>query len=345
MKNALLPDNVTIRPAELDVDTIIVRERQREVSDEHVELLQASITQTGKQIVPIAVSERPSGVLVLIDGAHRLEAAKRDGRSTIRAEVYSGLEEDHENVLEFVTNRARRDLSPAEILAAWETFDLPLYELKARENQAMGGHMTAVATGKVAEFMLTPVRSKHESTPTVSISAAAVEKTGHKPEWLDKVRTIRDLASSEAAPAPVREAAQRGFAKLQSSTAKVEPVFKQVKKIHEAVLQEQEDPEERKLRAAEKRLDEVVRDTTLFQERMEGDILEVLQLAASQNPMSREMLRSARVALVHALTALVVVECEVDGARGEALKRVGGEVTTLLHAQAVRQLGLEVRHG
>ncbi|GAA1593173.1 ParB N-terminal domain-containing protein [Leucobacter chromiireducens] len=343
MKSAILPDNVTIRPAELDVHTIIVRERQREVSDEHVELLQASIAQTGKQIVPIAVSERPGGALVLIDGAHRLEAAKRDDRSMIRAEIYSGLEEDHENVLEFVTNRARRDLSPAEILTAWETFDLPLYELRAREKQASAGLETLAVRGQIAHSPLTPDRSKRGTESAVSIRAAAVEKTGHKPEWLDKVRTIRDLASSEAAPAQVREAAQRGFEKLQSSTAKVEPVYKQVQKIHEAVLQEQEDPEERKLRAAERRLDEVVRDTTLFKDRMEGDIREVLQLAAGQSPMSREMLRSARVALVHALAALVVVECEVDGSRGEALKRVGSEVTSLLHAQAVRQLGLGVR--
>lgn len=345
MKNALLPENVTIRPAELDVDAIIVRERQREVSDDHVELLQASITQTGKQIVPIAVSERPSGVLVLIDGAHRLEAAKRDGRLTIRAEVYSGLEEDHENVLEFVTNRARRDLSPAEILAAWETFELPLYELRAREKQAVAGRETLEARGQIDRSPLIADSNKRGPVTAISIAQASVEKTGHDPRWFQKARIIRDLASNEEAPTSVRTAAQRGWKKLQSPTAKVEPVYKQVQKIHEAVLQEQEDPEERKLRAAEKRLDEIVRDTTLFQERMEGDILEVLQLAASHNPMNREMLRSASVALVHALTALVVVECEVDGARGEALKRVGSEVTTLLHAQAVRQLGLEVRHG
>lgn len=337
MKNALISGEITVRSAELDPHSIIVRDRQRKVAVEHVERLQASFAETGRQIVPIAVSEREDGSFVLIDGAHRLEAAKRDGRTTIRAEIYTGLAEDHENVLEFVTNHARRELSPAEILLAWETFDLPLYESKARENRA-----ATLKRGQ--EFPVIPAGNNGDESVSVSLGSAAVEKTGHKPEWLDKVRTIRDLASSEEAPAPVREAAQRGYAKLQGSTAKVEPVYKQVQKIHEAVLQEQEDPEERKLRAAEKRLDEVVRDTTLFQDRMEGDIREVLQLAASQNPMSREMLRSARVALVHALTALVVVECEVDGGRGDALKRVGSEVTTLLHAQAVRQLGLEVRH-
>ena len=344
MKNALISGEITVRSAELDPHSIIVRDRQRKVAVEHVERLLASFAETGRQIVPIAVSEREDGSFVLIDGAHRLEAAKRDGRTTIRAEIYTGLAEDHENVLEFVTNHARRELSPAEILLAWETFDLPLYESKARDKQAVAGAITLEARGQIAESPLIPGGNKRGNDAAVTIAQAAVDRTGHKPEWLDKVRTIRDLASSEEAPAPVREAAQRGYAKLQSPTAKVEPVYKQVQKVHEAVLQEQEDPEERKLRAAEKRLDEVVRDTTLFQARMEGDIREVLQLAASQNPMSREMLRSARVALVHALTALVVVECEVDGGRGDALKRVGSEVTTLLHAQAVRQLGLEVRH-
>ncbi|WP_336652969.1 MULTISPECIES: ParB/RepB/Spo0J family partition protein [unclassified Leucobacter] len=340
MKHAILPDNVTIRPAELDVQAIIVRERQRAVADDHVELLQASIAQTGKQIVPIAVSERPGGKLVLIDGAHRLEAAKRDGRTTIRAEVYTGLDEEHENVLEFVTNRARRDLSPAEIHAAWETFELPLYELKAREKQSLGGHMTAVATGKVEDSMLIPAGNKHESATAVSIRSAAIEKTGHKPEWLDKVRRIRDLAASEEAPAPVREAAQRGWEKLHDSKAKVEPVFKQVQKIHEAVLHEQEDPVERKRRAAEKRLDEVVRDTTLLQERLEGDLRDVLMFAARQGQMGRDMLRAARVALVHALTQIVVVECEVDGNPTVNLRTIGSEVTNLLSQQSMRALGL-----
>lgn len=340
MKHTLLPENVTIRSAELDVDAIIVRERQREVADEHVELLRASIAETGKQIVPIAVSERPNGTLVLIDGAHRLEAAKRDGRTTIRAEVYTGLDEDHENVLEFVTNRARRELSPAEILAAWDTFELPLYELKAREKQAIAGRETLEARGQIESSPLIPAGNKREPAAAVSVRAAAVEKTGHKPEWLDKVRTIRDLAASEVAPAPVREAAQRGFAKLQSSKAKVEPVYQQVQKIHEVVLQEQEDPEERKRRAAEKRLDEVVRDTTLLQERLEGDLRDVLMFAARQGQMGRDMLRAARVALVHALTQIVVVECEVDGDPTVNLRSIGSEVTNLLSQQSMRALGL-----
>lgn len=333
MKHTLLPENVTIRSAELNVDAIIVRERQREVADDHVELLRASIAQTGKQIVPIAVSERPGGKLVLIDGAHRLEAAKRDGRSTIRAEVYTGLDEEHENVLEFVTNRARRDLSPAEILAAWETFDLPLYELRAKEKRAaglmQGEHLPVIADS-----------NNGESKAAISIAQAAVEKTGHDPRWFQKAQTIRDLAESEEAPAPVREAAQRGWEKLHDSKAKVEPVFKQVQKIHEAVLQEQEDPEGRKRRAAEKRLDEVVRDTTLLQERLEGDLRDVLMFAARQGQMGRDMLRAARVALVHALTQIVVVECEVDGDPTVNLRSIGSEVTNLLSQQSMRALGL-----
>ncbi|GAA1622128.1 ParB/RepB/Spo0J family partition protein [Leucobacter chromiireducens] len=345
MNTALIPENVTIRSAELDVESIVVLQRQRAVADDHVRLLHASFEQTGKQIVPIAVSERPDGTFVLVDGAHRLEAAKRSGWDTIRVEIYTGLEADQEGILELVTNEARKNLSPAEIHAAWASFDLPYYELRTKERQAAGGLAALKTRGLVAKSPVTPAGSNWDSTPALSVTELAVEKTGHKPEWLAKVATIHDLSQSEKAPRVLREAAERAYEKLKDPKAKVEPVYREVQRIHEAVLDQKKDPDVLKLEGAEKRLDEVVRDTTLFQQRLEGDIREVLHLAASKDPMNREMLRSARVALVHALTALVVVECEVDGARGEALKRVGGEVTTLLHAQAVRQLGLEVRHG
>lgn len=338
MNTALIPEFVTIRSDELKVESIVVLQRQRTVADDHVRLLRASFEQTGKQIVPIAVSERPDGTFVLVDGAHRLEAAKQSGWATIRVEVYVGLEADQEGILELVTNEARKNLSPAEIHAAWASFDLPYYELRTKEKQVSG-----LRQGQ--EFPVTPAGSNGEFGPALSVTELAVEKTGHKPAWLSKVATIHDLSQSEKAPRVLREAAERAYEKLKDPKAKVEPVYREVQRIHEAVLDQDKDPEVLKLQRAEKRLDEVVRDTTLFQQRLEGDIREVLRQAACKDQMNREMLRSARVALVHALTALVVVECEVDGARGEALKRVGSEVTTLLHAQAVRQLGLEVRHG
>ncbi|SDQ32528.1 ParB N-terminal domain-containing protein [Leucobacter chromiiresistens] len=339
MSTAILPDNVTIRPAELDIASIIVRERQRGVDAAHVTLLRNSIRDTGKQIVPIAVSERADGKLVLIDGAHRLEAAKQDGRTTIRAEVYTNLAEDQESVLEFVTNRARKDLSPAEILEAWETFDLPLYQLQAKERQLSG-----LRQGQAIPVI--PAGNNGEVQPSVSVREVAIEKTGHEPEYLAKVAAVRNLAQAEDVPDEVREVAQRGYEKLKTSMAKVDPIFKAVQKTHDAVLRQSEDPEMVKKRAAEQRLDEVVRSTTLLQEKLESsDFRDVLVLAGRMGEWHRESLRAVRVALVNALSSVVVVECTVDGEVSQSLQRIGVEVTHLFSSQTLRQLGLEDRRG
>ena len=107
-------------------------------------------------------------------------------------------------------------------------------------------------------------------------------------------------------------------------------------------MRQAEDPEALKLRAAEDRLDEIVRSTTLLQEKLEGsDMRDVLALAAGKNQMGRESLRAVRVALVHALSAAVVVECTVDGDPVRSLHRIGSEVTHLFSAQTMRQLGLQ----
>lgn len=345
MNHAVLPDNVTIRPAELDVDTIIVRERQRQVSADHVALLRGSIREMGKQIVPIAVSERSDGTLILIDGAHRLEAAKQDGRQFIRAEVYSNLAEDQENVLEFVTNRARKDLSPAEILVAWETFDLPLHSLRAKEKQSEAANFARDYVGDPTKSLLIDGINKQTDRPQVSLETFALETTGHAPSWLNKIASIRDLAENKEAPAVVREVAQRGFEKLKNPNAKVDPIMKEVQKVHEAVLRQAEDPEILLARDAEDRLDQMVKHTTLLQEKLEGDLRDFLAFAGRRDQMGRDMLRAVRVALVRSLTSVVVIECELDGDVSVNLSTIGAEVTKLLSQESMKSLGLKPAAG
>lgn len=340
MNSTLLPDNVTIRSCELDVASIVVRQRQRDVDPAHVELLMKSIAETRTQIVPIAVSERSDGTLILVDGAHRLEAMRQAGLPKIRAEVYTNLIEDQEGVLEFVTNRARRDLSPAEILVAWETFEMPLYQLEGKKRQSASGHAAMRAMHGTDESKLIPAGNKLETAPSMSLSEVAIAKTGHKPDWLKKVKVIRDLAESEVAPEAVREVAKRGFAKLQDSNSKVEPVYREILKVHEAVIREAEDPDELLARDAEDRLDEMVRYTTLLEEKLDGNLRDFLKRAAQKDQMGRNMLRTVRVALVRALTSIVVIECEVSNNTPESLRSIGAEVTSLLKEESMKALGL-----
>ncbi|MBS3182347.1 ParB N-terminal domain-containing protein [Leucobacter manosquensis] len=346
MTKALLPDTVEIRHANVPTTQIVIRKRQREIDPKHVEILRQSVRETGKQIVPIALSEQASGALVLIDGAHRLEAAKKDDRDTIRAEIYTNLTEDLEGLLELRTNRERKNLTPAEILQAWETFDLPLFEEKARKKQSDAASAMLSERWTGDDSLLTPNRGKQSDAVPLSIRQAAKESTGYNYEAIQKIATIRDLAESETAPPEVREVAKMGFEKLHRVGAKIEPVLKEVMKTSEAIERRSEDPEVAKLRAAEKRLDDTVSESTLLQEKLENsDFRDVLTLAAQKDQMARESLRAIRVALVNALSTIVVVECTVDGDVSQSLQRIGGEVTNLLSSQSFRQLGLEDRRG
>jgi len=270
MTKALLPDNVDIRHANVPTTQVVIRKRQREIDPKHVDILRQSVRETGKQIVPIALSERADGTLILIDGAHRLEAAKQDGRETVRAEIYTNLTEDLEGLLELRTNRERKNLTPAEILQAWETFDLPLFEAKAREKQAQAGLDTLSARGAISDSPLTRNPGKRESAAPLSIRQAAKESTGYDYDAIQKIARIRDLAESESAPPEVREVAKIGFEKLHRVGAKIEPVLKEVMKTSEAIERRSEDPEVAKLRAAEKRLDDMVSEATLLQEKLEN---------------------------------------------------------------------------
>lgn len=344
MTNALLPDTVEIHHANVPTTQIVVRKRQREIDPEHVEILRQSFRETGKQIVPILLSEQASGTLVLIDGAHRLEAANKDGRDTVRAEIYTNLTEDLEGLLELRTNRERKNLTPTEILEAWETFDLPMFEAKVLQKNQEVAISTLANRGVTDGFPITRNTGNRETEESLSIRQVAKESTGYDYDTIQKIATIRDLAKSETAPPEVRQVAQMGFEKLHRVGAKIEPVLKEVMKTSEAIERRSEDPEVARLRAAEKRLDAMVAESTLLQEKLESsDFRDVLALAAQKDQMGRESLRAVRVALVNALSTIVVVECTVDGTVSQSLQRIGGEVTNLLSSQSFRQLGLEER--
>ncbi|WP_053353906.1 hypothetical protein [Leucobacter musarum] len=344
MNQTLLPENVTIRAAELEVASIIMLERQRKVDPEHVAFIRASVAELGYQLVPIVVSERSNGTLVLIDGAHRLVEAGDSGRSTIRAEVYRGLTLEQEQLLQHVANSTRKNLSAAELLWAYETFEAPLYEFRARQNQLAGlkrGTEDPVP-GNTGNGETAP--APMSMSMSMSKDEYAKERTGKGLDYLRKTAAVRDIAEDETQPPEVREVAQRGFDKLQKVGTSPDPIFKAVMKHKEAVELRQLDPEVAKLQAAEKRLDEVVIETTLLQEKLDGDLGEVLTMAANKNAMGREQLRGVRVALTHALSAVVILECEIEGDPAANLRQIGTEVTKLLSELSVKKLGLEATH-
>lgn len=94
------------------VDEIEVIERLRPVSEAAVESLLASIDQLGVMKDPIHVRKRKDNRLVLIAGAHRLEAARRLGWETVQAKVWTDVTDDWARLMEVDDNIAGAELSP-----------------------------------------------------------------------------------------------------------------------------------------------------------------------------------------------------------------------------------------
>ncbi|MEO1472782.1 MAG: ParB N-terminal domain-containing protein [Pseudomonadota bacterium] len=99
--------------ADLPVAEIIVGKRLRPLSEATVATLMASIEEMGTALAPIVVRRSKKGD-ELIAGGHRLEAYRRMGRTTIRADVYD-CSPDWARLAEIDENLAGADLSVLEM--------------------------------------------------------------------------------------------------------------------------------------------------------------------------------------------------------------------------------------
>ncbi|WP_107495295.1 ParB N-terminal domain-containing protein [Thalassobius sp. I31.1] len=102
----------------LEIDRIEATERLRPVSEAGVESLIASINELG--VIKDAIHVRKKGrgdkeVLVLMAGAHRLEAAKRLGWEKIPARIWADVNDNWAQIMEIDDNLAGADLSALEL--------------------------------------------------------------------------------------------------------------------------------------------------------------------------------------------------------------------------------------
>jgi len=104
---------MNVHTEDVKLDCIVVGNRIRSsVCEKTVAALMESMKAIGL-INPIMVS-RPRMQPVLVAGAHRLEAARRLGWTSIRCVVAPSAEEDNLKLVEIDENLIRNDLSPAE---------------------------------------------------------------------------------------------------------------------------------------------------------------------------------------------------------------------------------------
>ncbi|MCU9850381.1 ParB N-terminal domain-containing protein [Defluviimonas sp. WL0024] len=106
MKKPTLMQITSVAVAEVDA-----RRRLRPVSEAGVESLLASIAETQVMKDAIHVRKLKDGKLVLIAGAHRLEAAKRLGWEEIEAKVWTDVTDDWAQLMEIDDNLAGAEMN------------------------------------------------------------------------------------------------------------------------------------------------------------------------------------------------------------------------------------------
>ncbi len=232
----------------LAVDEVLEPAGASAVNADHVAELLRSFEMLGGQLQlqPIIVDEQ----LVLVDGRHRLEAAKRAGWNRIAALVFCGATVEMRPLLEAEANRVRRTLNVLELESIWRAHYEPGLRAAAKERQLAGLRMRNARdseSGPASRSAECPVignsnnqgsgegariatndSSTAESGGTrhESVGRAAKRITGHSLDTLNKVARIRELATSEAGSPELREAAKQGLQRLATPGASVEMVYR-----------------------------------------------------------------------------------------------------------------------
>lgn len=95
---------------QIAIAEIDVGQRLRPISEAGVESLLASIAETGVMKDAIHLRRKKSGVLALVAGGHRLEAASRLGWTTIEAKVWTDVTDDWAQLMEIDDNLAGAEM-------------------------------------------------------------------------------------------------------------------------------------------------------------------------------------------------------------------------------------------
>lgn len=317
----------------IDVDQVVVKARMRETDTNHVELITASYRDLQFQIQPIVVDED----LVLVDGAHRLAAAKVVGWEKIGAMIVRGATEMDRSYLELEANRIRKQMSPVQVQAAWASFGEPLFNARNKAKQ-----VSSLRRGDELPVIRNP--NNGEAGAEMSMVQAAREMTGMSLDTLNKIEDIRLAAEGEHVPEQVRSMAQKALKKLDTPGAKVDSAYTSLQKVANLVRLEG-NPEEARREALELQLGDVMQQVARLEERLDTKGLAAeLGEASTFAPLGDEYLRTIRMALTKCLAMVVAVECNLTNDPGATLNTIGGEATRLLSKVATDRVNVEANH-
>lgn len=312
----------------LPINSIIV-EPDRRLSEAHIARLQDSYARLGGQLLlqPVLVDAR----FRLIDGAHRLEAARRSGWSRIAALVFTGVEERSWPLIELEANRVRKTPTPLELEAVWRSHYEPEFRARARARRL------SALRRKTSGLVLRNTENEEEGVQgALSAAKAAKQTTGLSIETLNKISAIRAMAEDRDIAADLRTSAVRSLQRLSRPGTSVDALYRSLVEGSRGP-----DPKNEEVARLERRLDRMLEESSLLAERLQGSLGTELGSAIRASPSAREQLRAVRVSLAQALAATVSIECRIESDRVAALRRLGTEVSRLLSKTSVDQLGIE----
>jgi ParB family chromosome partitioning protein len=182
------------RIEQVAVDEISVGRRLRPVSEAGVESILASIGELGVIKDPIHLRRMKDGRLVLVAGAHRLEAARRLGWQVIEAKIWTGVSDDWARLMEIDDNLAGAELTALDTAIFLATRKAVYERLHPETKRGIAG-----------------ATARWDATDTMSVAFvnATAEKFGITDRHVRRLvaagsrLTPQDAARLRAAPRPV----------------------------------------------------------------------------------------------------------------------------------------------
>ena len=331
------------------INTATVR---RGLNQEHVDALSASFQLLGGELLiqPIVVDE----TLMLIDGLHRLEAAKQLGWRFVSAVVFERVNDQDRALLLAEANRVRKQLSVVDLEWEWRTLYAPELEFQAKQRQLAGLRKRFPLQAQRVSSPLLPVIGNsnnqeklgaQDSQPrSESLARAAKRITGFSLDTLNKVATIRRIANSTTAPTDLQAAAKHGLQKIASSRASVDAVYRQL--LHAAQVCKENSARAGlnppRARQDESLLERLLVETSLLAERMAGSAFEALSRVEPDDLVSAQLIEGVRSSLSIALAHVSAAESMRHREPARELRRIiteAGQLCTSIAHERISNAG------
>lgn len=319
----------------------------RPLLEGHVLRLQESYARLGGQLLlqPILLD----GDLLLIDGAHRLEAARRSGWYRVAALIFEGATKSQWSLIEIEANRVRKQPTPLELESVWRSHYEPEFRARAKTRRLAALRKDMNAQPNTAAIMGMPgsvlgnTNNRARAEQPLSIAKAAKLTTGLSIDTLNKISEMRGVAESATDTMELRELAAEALRKVDRPGASVDAAHRQLMQAAARTMQVAKGISDGQGPLPEAKLDRVLEDSSLLAERLTGSLGEALETAARSNAAAREQLRGVRISLARSLATVVAIECRLENDPIAALRNIGSEVSRLLSHTSAQQLGISGR--